>query len=132
MVAVGEPGERVLHLQCGAGGLTKLLASQGLTVVGADTEVDAALARGLTAKKYLGEPLSRMSLGSASGSEGFDVVFYYGSDDHESRRVASLLARDAAAEELWRVVKLQPSQGAASCLCSPRPRPAPSLGTAPS
>ena len=49
-----------------------------LQVVAVDTEVTAVTSRGLMGVKYLGAPLSAMSLAPAAGVTGFDVVVYYG------------------------------------------------------
>lgn len=46
-----HPGSRVLHLQCGDGGLSKLIFSTGLRVVGADPAPEQAIKRGLMAAK---------------------------------------------------------------------------------
>lgn len=104
LVAVGEPGERVLHLCCGDGGMTKLLASQGLSVVGVDTEVSSMLQRGLSAKTFLGPPLSSMSLAPSAGTQGFDAIVYYGKET--PGQIEDLLLTDAAMDECWRVLKL--------------------------
>jgi len=42
-----HPGDRVLHLGCGDGGLTKMLFSAGLNVCGADVDPEKARKRGL-------------------------------------------------------------------------------------
>jgi HAD superfamily hydrolase (TIGR01549 family) len=42
-----HPGDRVLHLGCGDGGLTKMLFSAGLNVCGADVDPEKAQKRGL-------------------------------------------------------------------------------------
>ena len=51
-VADLHPGARVLHLGCGDGGLTKMLFSAGLNVVGADVQPDKARRRGLATISY--------------------------------------------------------------------------------
>ncbi|GFH31922.1 uncharacterized protein HaLaN_31053, partial [Haematococcus lacustris] len=45
-----ERGSRVLHLGCGSGALTKMMASQGMQVLGLDMDVGLACARGLQAR----------------------------------------------------------------------------------
>lgn len=45
-----DAGSHVLHLACGAGGLTKMMASSGMRVVGTDVDVSAAQRRGLCAE----------------------------------------------------------------------------------
>jgi hypothetical protein len=49
-----------------------------LQVVGVDTEVSSMLQRGLSAKTFLGPPLSSMSLAPSAGTQGFDAIVYYG------------------------------------------------------
>ena len=44
-----DRGSKVLHLACGAGGLTKMMCSQGIQALGADVDIDAAERRGLSA-----------------------------------------------------------------------------------
>lgn len=46
--------------------------------MGVDTNVDAMLKRGLSAKTFLGPPMSRMSLAPAAGAQGVDAIVYYG------------------------------------------------------
>jgi len=104
LIPVGKPGERVLHLCCGDGGMTKLLASQGVTVMGVDTNVDAMLKRGLSAKTFLGPPMSRMSLAPAAGAQGVDAIVYYGGE--AAGPMEEVLLTDAAMDECWRVLKL--------------------------
>jgi len=74
-----ELGTRVAHLCCGAGGLTKLLASQGLQVTGVDAEVGAARKRGLRAARYDGPPLAPGSLATlvARGGGAFDAAIIH-------------------------------------------------------
>mmetsp|Transcript_9340 Transcript_9340/g.26688 ORF Transcript_9340/g.26688 Transcript_9340/m.26688 type:complete len:141 (+) Transcript_9340:1174-1596(+) len=84
--------------------MTKLLASQGLEVVAVDTDVTDITSRGLVGKKYLGLPLSKMSLAPAAGVNGFDAVLYFGTD--ETADVDVRLRTDEAMDELWRVLRL--------------------------
>ena len=76
-------GDRVLHVGCGAGALTKILASQGLATVGADVDPSAAIARGLQAVACVGPILSEGSLASATtpdapfGGGSYDVVLVH-------------------------------------------------------
>ncbi|KAL6762209.1 HAD-like domain-containing protein [Haematococcus lacustris] len=71
-----ERGSRVLHLGCGSGALTKMMASQGMQVLGLDMDVGLACARGLQAR-----PLScaELSTGSLRGSakDGFDAALLH-------------------------------------------------------
>ncbi len=73
-----QRGDRVLHLCCGQGGLTKMVASQGMRVVGVDVDVAAAQRRGLTAVPFTSpRPLTSRSLLAAralAGPRAFDVV----------------------------------------------------------
>ncbi|KAL4425887.1 hypothetical protein ABPG75_009903 [Micractinium tetrahymenae] len=55
------PGDRVLHLACGNGALTKLLFSSGLQVIGVDEDVAEAKRRGLPAVQ-----LSPLALGAGA------------------------------------------------------------------
>lgn len=55
-------GDQVLHIGCGTGGLTKMMASQGVQTSGIDSDVEAATTRGLKAVQYAGAPLSSGSL----------------------------------------------------------------------
>jgi hypothetical protein len=66
----------VLHIGCGAGGLTKMMASQGIRVLGVDAGVEAATTRGLAAVPYAGEPLAPGSLQGAlaHAGEAFDAA----------------------------------------------------------
>ena len=76
-------GSKVLHVACGAGGLTKMMASQGMQVVGADVDVEAALRRGLAAVSMAGgaeqaRQLVAGSLAEARGLGPFDAVLLLG------------------------------------------------------
>jgi hypothetical protein len=78
-------GHSVLHLQCGSGALTKMLASKGLRVCGADGDVAAAAKRGLRAFPYGGSGgsgsgaggLAPGALAGARGKGPYDVVLFY-------------------------------------------------------
>lgn len=61
-----------------AGGLTKLMVSQGLQAVGVDVDVSAAQKRGLQADAFAGRPLSPESLEATCRRGGFDVAVIYG------------------------------------------------------
>lgn len=79
-----EAGDRVLHIGCGAGGVTKLMASQGMQVVGADVEVSGARRRGLVAVtlsqrapagRLVGSSLrGALAVGANWSGEAFDAV----------------------------------------------------------
>jgi len=79
----GDRPDRVLHVGCAEGALTKLLASSGLLCVGADADVSAAQRRGLAA----------VPLGA--GAEGAGV---------RSRGAAAPSARGLAAGDLERAL----------------------------
>lgn len=71
-------GDSVLHVGCGDGALTKMLASKGLVVVGADADISAGVKRGLRCTQYQGAPLSRGSLAPAAAEAGaVDAVLVY-------------------------------------------------------
>lgn len=78
-------GHTVLHLECGGGALTKMLASKGMAVCGADADVSAATRRGLQCFPYLrsssgnggGAPLEARSLRAAQARGPYDVVLFY-------------------------------------------------------
>ncbi|GLC58380.1 hypothetical protein PLESTB_001352600 [Pleodorina starrii] len=84
-----EWGDRVLHVFCGAGALTKLLASQGLQVWAVDSDVEAARKRGLRAAPFSGSALGPRCLDGALASAppaGFDCIMLDGSHMSESQR----------------------------------------------
>jgi len=64
--------DRVLHVGCAEGALTKLLASSGLFCVGADSDVSAALRRGLAAVPF-GSSSSSASSSSSSSARNLAV-----------------------------------------------------------
>lgn len=76
-------GHTVLHLECGAGALTKMLASKGLMVCGADGDVGAAARRGLQCFSWGREgrgvagALRQGALGDAQKRGPYDVVLFY-------------------------------------------------------
>ena len=95
-------GERVLHLGCGDGALSKMLASKGLQVVGVDECVAAAEKRGLKCVELQGSLLSSGALAAArgaAGEEGFDAVLVYALASCSSRNdaVGNSLPLDAPA-----------------------------------
>lgn len=71
-------GSRVAHLGCGPAALSKLLASQGMQVVGVDTDVSAARKRGLSAEPFNGIPFSTGCLQGLASHDSFDTVLIYG------------------------------------------------------
>ncbi|GBF88396.1 hypothetical protein Rsub_01108 [Raphidocelis subcapitata] len=76
-------GHTVLHLECGAGALTKMLASKGLMVCGADGDVGAAARRGLQCFSWGREgrgaagALRPGALGDAQRRGPYDVALFY-------------------------------------------------------
>eukprot|EP00798_Chlamydomonas_sp_ICE-L_P030726 gene30726-35761_t len=79
LATTAEHGDRVLHLACSAGGLTKMMASQGSQVIGMDTDVSAAQNRGLSAFPFEGiKKMGKGSLRRASDYAPFDVVLIQG------------------------------------------------------
>jgi 3-hydroxyisobutyrate dehydrogenase-like beta-hydroxyacid dehydrogenase len=99
----------VVHVGCGDGSLTKMLASKGLRVWGVDADVSAATQRGLSCVPFQGTPLAEGSLAAAAaatasaaaGSSGVDaVVVYTSSGSSTSALVAdsSALTPSALAE----------------------------------
>lgn len=72
-------GDSLVHIGCGDGALTKMLASKGLRVWGVDADVTAASRRGLTCATFQGQPLSQGSLGGAAAAAGgaVDAVLVY-------------------------------------------------------
>jgi SAM-dependent methyltransferase len=97
-------GHSVLHLQCGGGALTKMLASKGLRVCGADTDVSVAAKRGLRCFEYggggrSGSTLPAGALGGAREKGPYDVVlFYAAAGSAEGLSLADLLAPGSLAE----------------------------------
>lgn len=111
-------GDNVLHLNCGpVTNLTKLLASQGLQVIGVDADPTFAVKRGLLATRYTGKPLGANSLTGAcqdfdrgmkltpeqERNSPFDVIVYYNLDA-ESEVTAQLLTAEGL-DECWRVLR---------------------------
>jgi len=83
-----HPGARVLHVGCGDGGLTKMLFSAGLNVVGADVQPDKARRRGLATISYGSEFLtdgtailraveSQLSKNIFPPDKGFDALIFF-------------------------------------------------------
>lgn len=68
-----------MHVGCGDGALTKMLASKGLRVFGVDADTAAATKRGLKCIAYKGQPLSAGSLTGAAAAAGgpVDAVLVY-------------------------------------------------------
>ncbi|CAG9463975.1 unnamed protein product [Pedinophyceae sp. YPF-701] len=125
--SVDQDGDRVLHLACGAGPLTKLLASQGLEAVGVDADVAAATKRGLCCAQYDGEPLGDLALegamrvgpSAAGGPAPVDaVVLYAAAADVRGRELAGLLVSGAGVAEVARVL----APGGTLCLQAPLTR----------
>ncbi|GIL87479.1 hypothetical protein Vretimale_1626 [Volvox reticuliferus] len=82
-------GDCVLHVFCGAGALTKLLASQGLQVWAVDVDVAAAQTRGLRAAPFSEMALAPQCLDgvmAAAPEGGFDCVLLDGSHMSDSQR----------------------------------------------
>lgn len=98
-------GHSVLHLQCGSGALTKMLASKGLRVCGADGDVAAAAKRGLRCFAYGaggggagGAPLAAGALAAAREAGPYDVALFYQPADGSGMGMAQLLARSTLDE----------------------------------
>lgn len=72
-------GDSLVHVGCGDGALTKMLASKGLRVFGVDVSIEAAAKRGLRCTAYQGLPLSTGSLAAAAAAAGgtVDVVLLF-------------------------------------------------------
>lgn len=89
-------GDRLVHVGCGDGALTKMLASKGLRVFGVDTDIAAATKRGLKVVEYDGQALSQGSLaGVAAAAQGaVDVVLVYTAPTSSSRGAGGLSSRD--------------------------------------
>jgi SAM-dependent methyltransferase len=97
-------GEKVLHLGCGDGALSKMLASKGLQVVGVDGCVAAAEKRGLKCVQLQGGRVSSGALAAvrgAAGEGGFDAVIVYAptasSSSSDTTAVGGGLPQDATA-----------------------------------
>ena len=83
-----HPGDCVLHLSCGDGGLTKMLFSAGLHVCGADTHPEKARRRGLatvTVKDYtlLSEAVEEQC-DQFPARNGFDSVVFLQDDNNQA------------------------------------------------
>lgn len=72
-------GDSLVHVGCGDGALTKMLASKGLRVFGVDADVAAATKRGLKCVSFQGQALSQGSLSAAAAvAKGpVDAVLVY-------------------------------------------------------
>lgn len=84
-----HPGDRVLHLGCGDGGLTKMLFSAGLNVCGADIDPEKARRRGLATvvvKDYTSVALALSEQCDESifpSEHGFDSVLFLQDDSNQ-------------------------------------------------
>lgn len=72
-------GDSLVHVGCGDGALTKMLASKGLRVFGVDTDVASATKRGLKCVVYQGQRLAAGSLAAAAAAARgpVDAVLVY-------------------------------------------------------
>lgn len=70
-------GNKILHVGCGNGALTKMLASKGLQVVGVDADTTLAQKRGLQNVQFQGAPLNHGCLSAAASRAPFDAVLLY-------------------------------------------------------
>lgn len=92
-----HPGDRVLHLGCGDGGLTKMLFSAGLNVCGADVDPEKAQRRGLatiTVKDYgcLVDAVREQCDSSVfPAKNGFDSVVFL-QDEHNHNVAEAILS----------------------------------------
>lgn len=100
-------GDRVLHVGCGDGALTKMLASKGLLVVGADADVSVGIKRGLKCVQYQGAPLSQGSLAGAVAVAGaVDAVLVYTGAAAQHGLTSEECLSAAALQEYKQVLKL--------------------------
>ena len=105
-----ERGSKVLHLACGAGGLTKLMCSQGIRALGADVDIEAAERRGLSAVKLVSVgfdhgsssaiELVPGSLGLAHKRGPFDAVMIQGPDADNNPHVVKWWSEESLHEIL--------------------------------
>ncbi|KAG1677921.1 hypothetical protein FOA52_001339 [Chlamydomonas sp. UWO 241] len=120
MATSKERGSRVLHVACGAGGLTKMLVASGMEVMGTDADVVPLHARGLQAVPTVGGPKGRLVAGSlaaareAASESGipYDTVLLLGSSSDSS----GAFARWWATESLSELMSVLPHSG--GCLCA--------------
>jgi len=119
-------GDRVLHVGCGGGSLTKMVASQGLRVAAVDADVAAAANRGLLCCAY-GEgtaPLAAGSLRPAAGMGPFDALLVYtpdaaaGSSGSGSGGDVLTLERCLSSEALAEAASVA-APGGALCISAP-------------
>ncbi|GAX82142.1 hypothetical protein CEUSTIGMA_g9570.t1 [Chlamydomonas eustigma] len=76
-------GSKILHVGCGAGGLTKTMCSQGMQVLGVDLDITATTRRGLCAVPLVGpkRELASGSLSIARESGTYEVVLIQGTSE---------------------------------------------------
>uniref|UniRef100_A0A383VST6 Methyltransferase domain-containing protein n=1 Tax=Tetradesmus obliquus TaxID=3088 RepID=A0A383VST6_TETOB len=115
-------GHRVLHVGCGDGALTKMLASKGLQVIGVDADVTACIKRGLKCVAFDGAPLAAGSMATVAASlkEPADAVLIYtaaAAAAAAGQGYSSAECLSAAALQEYRGV-LKPSSG---CVCAEVP-----------
>ncbi len=112
----------MLHIGCGAGGLTKMMASQGIQVTGVDSSVEAATTRGLQAVQYAGEPLAPGSLQGALAHAGQAYAAAVILDSGCFKCAGALAPRWPSAEALAEIgwVRRAPgARAAGACLAVP-------------
>lgn len=98
-----HPGDRILHLGCGDGSLTKMLFSAGFNCVGADvgTSAEKARTRGL-ATMAIDPTLSKIEeeIKEQMGDALFDAVVFLQDHPHNSSTATALISSTQALSSL--------------------------------
>ncbi|KAF8065826.1 haloacid dehalogenase-like protein [Scenedesmus sp. PABB004] len=101
-------GDAVLHVGCGDGALSKMLASKGLAVLAVDADASGAARRGLRCVTYSGEPLRAGSLAAAAAAApagGVDAVLVYTRAGADGGLAAGEVLSAEALDELRTVLR---------------------------